>query len=470
MIISRRKFVAGSLAAGLTSAFAADGRAEAPKLKLLTRTIEVNGRAATAFGVDGATALNLMAGGRFEAVVENGLNEASILHWHGQTPPSDQDGVPMLSQDAIAPGASYGYEFDDLRAGTHWMHSHVGLQEQLLLAAPMIVRTAEETRADLQEHVVMLHDFTFRNPREILAELQKGGGAHAAHAAQGHAGHGQMPQGGGMTPNDAMLNDIVYDAYLANDRTLANPEIVWVERGGRIKLRIINAATASNIWIDLGPLKGTLIAVDGNPIMPVEDSLFPLAIAQRADIVIDIKEGAWPILFRPEGVTKRTGLILAAKGAAISKVSEEGEAAPALDLAFEARLRALKPLRPEPLSRTEMVMLTGGGADYLWGLNGKASMHETLFSVKPNERVGIMMHNMTNMAHPMHLHGHHFQVVEVNGMRFDGAMRDTVLVPPLAAVTVAFDADNPGTWAFHCHHIYHMNAGMMGAVAYTSAA
>jgi FtsP/CotA-like multicopper oxidase with cupredoxin domain len=81
-----------------------------------------------------------------------------------------------------------------------------------------------------------------------------------------------------------------------------------------------------------------------------------------------------------------------------------------------------------------------------------------------------MFHNMTMMSHPMHLHGHYFKVVAVNGQRFDGAIRDTVLVPPMAAVTIRFDADNPGTWAFHCHHIYHMNAGMMGTLNYVNAA
>jgi FtsP/CotA-like multicopper oxidase with cupredoxin domain len=70
----------------------------------------------------------------------------------------------------------------------------------------------------------------------------------------------------------------------------------------------------------------------------------------------------------------------------------------------------------------------------------------------------------------MHLHGHYFKVVAIDGQRIRGAIRDTVLVPPGSAVTIMFDALNPGTWAFHCHHLYHMNAGMMGTIAYSSAA
>ena len=74
--------------------------------------------------------------------------------------------------------------------------------------------------------------------------------------------------------------------------------------------------------------------------------------------------------------------------------------------------------------------------------------------------------NRTEMSHPMHLHGHHFQVVAVNGARVTGAMRDTELVPVGGSVTLAFDAGNPGNWMFHCHNLYHMQSGMMTQVRY----
>lgn len=78
----------------------------------------------------------------------------------------------------------------------------------------------------------------------------------------------------------------------------------------------------------------------------------------------------------------------------------------------------------------------------------------------------ITFQNTTMMSHPMHLHGHAFQVVALNGHAFAGAMRDTVLVPPMAKVAVAFDADNPGQWLLHCHNTYHMAVGMITEVAY----
>ena len=70
------------------------------------------------------------------------------------------------------------------------------------------------------------------------------------------------------------------------------------------------------------------------------------------------------------------------------------------------------------------------------------------------------------MAHPMHLHGHHFQVQALNGVPLGGAMRDTVLVPTGGTVRIAFDADSPGRWLFHCHNLYHQASGMMTEVVY----
>jgi FtsP/CotA-like multicopper oxidase with cupredoxin domain len=99
------------------------------------------------------------------------------------------------------------------------------------------------------------------------------------------------------------LNDVDYDAYLANDRTLADPEVIDVERNGEVRLRIINAGASTNFTIDLGAVEGTLVAVDGNPIVPLKARQFPLAVAQHADIVPRMPSdgSAVPVLARGEG-------------------------------------------------------------------------------------------------------------------------------------------------------------------------
>lgn len=481
--VNRRSLLQGGIAIACATTLPAAARAEGEvaKLTVTTRVLDVKGRAATVTGIidgQGRHGINKLFDGKFAVRLTNGLPSETMVHWHGLTPPIAQDGTPMLSGPPLKPGETVDYDFATRAAGTHWMHSHVGLQEQQLLAAPLIVRESDTPLVDEQEHVVMLHDFTFRDPQEILAELKSGGGGHAAHA--GHDMSGMKMDGNAtidpatmdMPAGGAMLNDIVFDAYLANDRTLDDPEVVRAEKGGRFRLRIINASAASNMWIDLGSLTGELIAVDGQSVRPVSGARFPLAIAQRADIRLQLPQGSgsWPVLFKVEGATGQSGIVLASGDGAVTRISDVGDLQPALTLDMELQLRAMGKTPEVAVSRTEMLMLTGGGADYAWGLNGMASMHDVLFKVREGERYEVMFHNMTGMAHPMHLHGHYFKVVGIGNRRFEGALRDTVLVPVNGMVTIQFDADNPGTWAFHCHHLYHMNSGMMGAIAYASAA
>jgi FtsP/CotA-like multicopper oxidase with cupredoxin domain len=365
------------------------------------------------------------------------------------------------------------------------MHAHT-LQEQNLLAAPLIVRTAQDKQRDEQEVVILLHDFSFTPAEELLAKLKKNASSSGMQGmGQGGMmqGMGQMsPQGmGGMMSGQGMsgmkmpgmkmpgmggmdLNDIDYDAYLANDRTLDDPQTVSVEKGGRVRLRIINGATATGFTIDVGALGGELIAVDGQDVQPLKARSFPISMGQRLDIRLQLPKGggSHPILALREGATERAGIILASVGATVAKVPVSGRAkGPILGLDLEQRLRALEPLKERPADRRFMLMLTGNMADYSWGIEGAEALR-----VKQGGRIEIALHNMSMMSHPMHLHGHPFRVIAIDGKKIGGAVRDTVLVPPMRAVTLAFDANNPGHWPLHCHHLYHMATGMMSYVAY----
>ena len=116
-----------------------------------------------------------------------------------------------------------------------------------------------------------------------------------------------------------------------------------------------------------------------------------------------------------------------------------------------------------------MVMLGGAMSPYSWTINGQLWGKHTPIAVLQGERVEMMFHNMSMMAHPMHLHGHVFQVVDINGTRVAGAVRDTVHVPALGMVTVAFDAGEVAPWMLHCHHMAHMATGMMTELDVRSA-
>jgi FtsP/CotA-like multicopper oxidase with cupredoxin domain len=439
-------------------------------LRATRRVIDVNGKAADVFGLlqpNGTHGIAATAGDRFHLRLVNELEERTLVHWHGLTPPSGQDGVPDLSQPLLKPGGSYEYDFRLARPGTNWMHSHVGLQEQRLLAAPLIVRDPAEAHLDEQEVVVLLHDFTFRDPQEIFSQLT-GGMGEMHHGAAGGMAHTGVAASGA-PPH---LNDVEFDAYLANDRTLADPEVVRVEAGGRVRLRIINGAAATNFWLDLGLLLGELIAVDGHPVVPMKGNRFPLAIAQRVDIRLQLPAGAgaYPVLAVREGDSPRTGILLATAGAEIVRIPDRAKVpAGAVDAGLEPQLLAAgDPLgvSERRLLRSHVLELTGNMVGFVWGFNGRRFGDATPLAVRQGERVEVTLVNRTDMSHPVHLHGHPFQVVAIDGVARNGALRDTVLVPIGGSVTIAFNADNPGHWALHCHNLYHMVAGMMTSVKY----
>ncbi len=309
---SRRKFLLTSAAAasavltgcaqwpsGSTKEIA-NGKVNGASRRLIvdTRSIEVNGRAATVYGLHqpgGTRGLFLDPGERFAVELDNRLNEPTIVHWHGQTPPSDQDGVSQFGVPELQPGERRAYDFA-ARPGTYWMHSHHGFQHQKLLAAPLVVRTADDVKADRQEVTIFLEDFLFRDPAEVFSELQKGK-ADSMGAMTGQKSGEQPRSMGGMSGMSGMgsmnrsrmpdqmpgmkmdLNDVDFDAYLANDRTLNDPEVIRVEQGGRVRLRIINGASSTNFHIDLGALQGTVATVDGNAVLPLAGRRFGLAMA-----------------------------------------------------------------------------------------------------------------------------------------------------------------------------------------------
>lgn len=481
--LSRRGFLATTAASAASLLLPSRVRAQSSQLSLTatTRTIDVRGRAASVWGLlgsNGQSGLVLDPGQRFAADLTNSLADPTIIHWHGQIPDNAQDGVPNMPMPVLQPGETRAYDFS-VRAGTHWMHAHIPAHEMMLLAAPLIVRRPEDVAADRQEVTLFLHDFSFKSPAEVLAEIT--GGASMAGMDHGQPGQGAMEhsgmdmgamgQGGmmAMPGMDGMamdLNDYNFDAYLANDRTLDDPEVVQVDKGGQVLVRVINAAAATVFWIDTGALRGRLVAVDGEPVQPLPGSRFGVAMGQRLDIELDIPRegGAYPVLALREGANERTGVILATPGAAVAKIADVSEGDhPAFsgDLAQESLLRAVTPLPERAPASQPMLMLGGSMMPYVWTINGQTWGTHVPVTAKSGDRVEITFHNMSMMAHPMHLHGHAFQVVSKGGARFAGAVRDTVHVPPMGMVTVALDAGEAARWMLHCHHMPHLSTGMM---------
>jgi FtsP/CotA-like multicopper oxidase with cupredoxin domain len=511
-MLSRRTFFLSAVATSAAATFARSQTApringdasSAPQtvLRIERRNIEVNGKPASVLGIrqpDGIFGIRTRSGARFSVRLENKIGEPSLVHWHGLTPPWQQDGVPGISAPPIQPGQSADYDFPLRFGGTFFMHSHQGLQEQLLAASPLII-TDDRDRPDQQEVVLMLADFSFTPPEEIFVSLKKGTDMPGMtqnttpnmapmpsgnSAAMGKPMDKSMDKpksksmgGGSMAGGMAMdtgsgkpdLNDVKYDAFLANDRTFRDPEVVNVEPGGRVLLRVINSSAMSAFHVDLGQIGGELIAVDGFEVEPMAGKRFPIAVAQRLDIRLTIPRAAaaYPIRALLEGDNKQTGIVLRAGNAPIARIPDTAAmASPALTLDLERRLRAKVPLTPRKADRRHTLNLTGSMAGYVWSINNVPWTKDTPpLPLAKGERVELLFVNQTPMPHPMHLHGHEFQVMAINDQQIPGAVRDTVMVPPGTRVLVAFDANNPGHWALHCHLLYHLDAGMFTTLQY----
>jgi FtsP/CotA-like multicopper oxidase with cupredoxin domain len=467
---TRRRFLATLGSAGAAVATAgplerALAAAQRTTLIVTTSTVEVLGRTVERLDIvqpNGTRGIETVLGSRFRVQLVNRLTKPTLIHWHGLILPPHQDGVPIVSQPALPPGQTYEYDFPLVESGTYWMHSHEGLQEQTLLSAPLIIGDPADAARDEQQVVAEIADFSFREPEEIFAELRAPKPVVSAAAA------------GAMKPD---VNDVNYDAFLINRRPIENPEVFRLERRARVRLRFINSGASSNFTIDLGSLRGTLFAVDGRPIEPIHGHRFPIAIANRCDIAIETPgPGVYPIFAIREADNARAAVVLASRGATIPKYAAKGDfTAPINTLALERQLRAVTPLSPRPADRHLTMALTGDMSRYSWSIDNVVwtdalarSANYPYLPVKRGERVEITMVNKTMMSHPMHLHGHAFQIVAVNGQRFPGAMRDTILVTPKTSVTFAFDAKNPGWWFFHCHNLYHLAAGMATSLKYVS--
>jgi FtsP/CotA-like multicopper oxidase with cupredoxin domain len=172
---------------------------------------------------------------------------------------------------------------------------------------------------------------------------------------------------------------------------------------------------------------------------------FPITVAQRLDIRLAIPRApaAHPVLAMLEGENKQTGIVLQAGRAPLARIPDTASmASTALTLDLESRLRAVTPLRPRKADRVHTLDLTGEMGGYIWSINNVVWDKDVPpLPLAKGERVELIFANRTPMPHPMHLHGHEFQVVEIDAKRFAGAVRDTVLVPPGRRVVVAFDAD-----------------------------
>lgn len=424
--------------------------------------------------------LRLTAGDVLRARVVNDLSEPLTVHWHGIALRADMDGVPDVTQEAIAPGASFTYEFTVPDPGTYFYHSHSGVQlDRGLYGALVVQDPAEVVPAAEADLPVLLDDWidgTGTDPDQVLTGLTAGSTTGEDDAMEGMPGMSEDPAGEDMAGTDigepsadAPLGDdtgdVVYPLLLANGRPATAPQEVAVAPGVRVRLRLVNAAADTPFRVAVAGSPLTVVATDGFPVQPVEADTLLIGMGERYDVLVTVPaSGAVPVVAVAEGKEGRALVVLRAG----QGPSPDPQASPA---ELTGRLLSLADLRPTAdvqlavrrPDRSYRVDLTGDMAAYDWGITAPESDGATL-PVRQGERIRLEIRNTTGMWHPVHLHGHTFQVVAEDGGA--GPRKDTVVVPANGSVTVELDADNPGQWALHCHNIYHAEAGMVTVLSY----
>jgi FtsP/CotA-like multicopper oxidase with cupredoxin domain len=239
--------------------------------------------------------------------VRNGLPVETSVHWHGIRLHNAADGVPGITQDAIAAGADYTYTFVAPDPGTYFFHPHSGVQIDRGLYAPLIVDDPAEPGGYDQEWVLVLDDWTDgvgRNPDDILAGFKAEHGTVGTgmnHDMSGMGGMGRSPLGD--------VGDIAYPHYLVNGRVPAAPLTLRGRPGQRARIRIINAAADTLFRVALGGHSMTVTHTDGYPVQPVRTQALYLAQGERVDVLVTLGDGVFPLVAAAEG-KQGQGLIL----------------------------------------------------------------------------------------------------------------------------------------------------------------
>ncbi len=477
-----------------------------------------------------APTLKMREGDTVVIRVHNQMDESTSIHWHGLLVPFEMDGVPGISFDGIPANSTFTYKFKLKQSGTYWYHSHTGFQEQTGMRGAIVIEPKGRERQPIAEdHVILLSDWTSRNPHNLLKLLKQRADFDNYHlpdfkklladiaetdmktAFDKRKMWNQMR----MMPTD--FTDLSGEntfTYLMNGKTTAANWVQLVKAGQPVKLRFINGSAQTIFDVRIPGLKMTVISTDGNDVAPVAVDDFRIGVAETYDVIVTptkdahtifaqnidrsgyvaatlaTKEGAraaTPAMDKIEWLTMAD--MMGAMGANGYKAkhakteydfkSDMRVDSPRMNLddpGINLRKIGRKVLNYSQLRSVDEVIfaeqrkptreieihLTGNMERYIWAMDGVMFKDAPPVNIKPNERVRITLVNDTMMNHPMHLHGMWSDVRAPNG-DFQVRKHTFVMQP---AQKISFDVTGEaGRWAWHCHLLYHMEAGMFREVA-----
>lgn len=393
--------------------------------------------------------LRYRQGERLRIAVENALDAETTVHFHGIRLPNAMDGVPHLTQPPIARnGGKFLYEFDLPDAGTYWYHPHLGSPEQVArgLYGALVVEEADPPGVD-RDLVWVLSDW--RLDREARNVEDFGAFMDASHA--------------GRIGNSVTVNGALRESF-------------EVHAGERIRLRLINASNARIYGLRFDGHGPWVIALDGHPTEPHQplENRIVLGPAQRADLILDCSGAqgrSYPII--DDFYRRRAYRLMDVRYSEAPAIARATPPVP--------RLAPNPVAHPEPGEAERHRVVFGGGMmgampsqrehrGQFWTVNGRPvpehdHRHPPLLTLARGRSYVLELVNDTSWHHPIHLHGHVFRVLSRQGTPNPRAeWGDTVLLDADSRAEIAFVADNPGDWMFHCHVLEHQATGMMAVL------
>lgn len=410
------------------------------------------------WGFDGSMpgpVIRVRQGGRVARRLVNELPQATSLHWHGVRIDNAMDGVAGLTQEAVAPGASFDIDFVAPDSGTYWYHAHNRSVEQVArgLYGALVVEEPEEPDVDRDE-VLILDDWLL-NPDTAQIDPDFTSRHDRSHA--GRVGN-----------------------FIATNGQYRHS--LDVRRHERLRLRLVNAANARIFELALAGLEGWVMALDGMPLeapQPLSETVL-LGPGQRADLLVDVvaEQGETAYLVRidnGEGFVQSAFPVIAElsdarRDAPQALPPNANTAPPNLSQARHVRLHmgggAMGRLQSAKFNGERRTFRQLAEANQFWAFNDVIGMtDEPLANLARDEPVRLEIVNDTSFPHAMHLHGMHFREIAADGTL--GPLRDTVLTFGGETREIAFSAHNPGDWLFHCHMLSHAASGMMTWVRVT---
>jgi FtsP/CotA-like multicopper oxidase with cupredoxin domain len=392
--------------------------------------------------------------------VVNDTDVPEYVHWHGLLVPPEVDGVEEEGTPSVSPHGRRRYQFVAKPAGARWYHSHTAAMMDLHRGAYtgqfgfLMIDSANDPGLYDQEVFLALREWEY-----FLSTVDQDDMADP---------NDPMPEKpASLDPRQNGL-EVSAPLYSINDKMLGAGEPLRVQSGQRILMHLLNASASQIHRIGLFGHHFQVIALDGNPVpTPQAVDVIEIAPGERVDAIVEMNlPGVW-ILGELRDGARQSGMGIVVEYA--NQVQPRPIWLPLQRARWDYTVFGTSAPHPAPDQTIDMVFekVPGGpsGINH-WLVNGMEYPHEGEFVFRQGRRYRLVFHNRSDDAHPLHMHRHLFELVELNGKPTAGVKKDTVVVPAFGRATVDLIADQPGLTLFHCHLQHHMDFGFMALFRY----